>query len=165
MSSLEAEAEADAVVVAALSLTKSEAAAVAATATAFADVLPPGPGEPYRELAATAEGRSVPPEQIPMLEQVCSLALETGKARQMGRAEFERLLTAVLRRTPRGRELTGQVDEVNRALAELAGRQLDDVRLTSSKPGHCELVISAGGVNLTVTIAPDGMTVKSLSVG
>ncbi|MGH3278581.1 MAG: hypothetical protein ACRDNW_05520 [Trebonia sp.] len=157
MSAVEAEA--------ALPLSKGEAAAVAAMATAFADVLPAGPAEPYRELAATAEGRAVPPEQVPMLERVCSLALETGKARQIGRAEFERLLTAVLRRTPHGRALTGQVEEVNRALGQLAGRQLDDARLNWGKPGHCELSISAGGVNLTVAITPDAVTVRTLSVG
>ena len=150
---------------AALSLSKGEAAAVAAIATAFADVLPAGPAEPYRELAATAEGRAIPPEQVPMLERVCSLALETGKARQIGRAEFERQLTAVLRRTPHGRAVTGQVEEVNRALSQLVGRELEDARLSWGKPGHCEVSISAGGVNLTVAITPNDITVRTLSVG
>lgn len=150
---------------AALSLSESEAAAVAAVAAAFADVLPAGPAAPYRRLAATAAPGAVSPGQIAMLEKVCSLALETGKARQIGLAESERLLTAVLRRTPHGRARTEEADDVNRALGLLAGRQLDSARLTWRMPGHCELSISAGGVSLTVAIAPDAVGVRALSAG
>lgn len=150
----------------ALTLSENEAAAVAAVAAAFADALPPGRDEPYLRLAAAAQQEgTVSAEQIGTLEQVCSLALETGKARQIGRAESERLLTGVLRRTPRGRVVTEQVDDVNRALGQLAGRQLDSARLTWRMPGHCELSISAGGVNLTLAITPDDVSVRTLSVG
>ncbi len=150
---------------AALPLAPEEAAAVADAAAAFADALPPGRGEPYRELAAATRTRTVPAELVAALERVCVLALETGKARQIGRAESERLLTGVLHRTPRGRAMAGQIADVNRALAELAGRQLGAARLTSRMPGHYELSLSVGGFALTLAIGPEGACVRNLHVG
>lgn len=105
---------------AAVSLSADEAAAAATLAAAFAAVLPPGQGGPYRALATTARAGTVPAEQVETLEQVCALALETGKARQLGRAEYERVLAEVLRRTPRGRAMAEEAADVNRALGQLA---------------------------------------------
>ncbi len=148
-----------------LSLASEEADAVAGAVAAFAAALPPGRDEPYRALAAATQTRTVPAELVAALERVCVLALETGKARQIGRAESERLLTGVLRRTPRGRAMAEEIADVNRALDELAGRQLDAVRLTSRMPGHYELSLSVDGFALTLAIGPEGACVRNLHVG
>lgn len=148
-----------------LSLSLDEATAVAEAAAAFAAALPPGRDGACQELMISAVAGAVPPEQIGTLERVCVLALETGKARQIGRAEAERLLTAVLCRTPRGRAMAEEVAGVNRALSQLAGRQLDSARLTQRMPGHYDLSLSVGGFGLTLAIGPDGITVRSLSAG
>jgi len=146
-------------------LSPDEATAVAGAAAAFATALPPGRDEPYRTLAAAAQTRTVPAELVEALERVCVLALETGKARQIGRAESERLLTGVLRRTPHGRSMAEEIADVNRALGQLAGRQLDVARLTWRMPGHYELSLAVGGFALTLAIGPEGVCVRNLHIG
>lgn len=150
---------------AALALSAEEGTAVADSAMAFAVLLPAGKDRPYRQLAKEADAGSVPADQIELLERVCSLALETGKARQLGRAEAERLLLAVLSRTPRGRALTDEVSAVNRALGKLAGRPLDAARVSLRLPGHYDLSLSVAGFSLTLEITPDGISVRSLNAG
>ncbi len=148
-----------------LSLSPDEATAVAEAAAAFAAALPPGRDEAYRARATVARTGTVPAEQVEALERVCTLALETGKARQLGRAEAERLLTGVLRRTGRGRAMAEEVADVNRALGQLAGRRLEAARLTWRMPGHYDLSLSVDGCALTMAIGPDGIRIRSLNAG
>lgn len=148
-----------------LTLTPDEAAAVADAAAAFAAALPAGKGEPYLALASAARSGTVPGERTGALERVCVLALETGKARQMGRAEAERLLSSVLGRTVRGRAMAQQVTDVNRALGQLAGRELESARLTWRMPGHYDLSLAVSGVAVTLAIGPDGIGIRSLNAG
>lgn len=148
-----------------LSLSPDEATAVADAAGAFAAALPPGRDEPYRALVSAAQAGAVPAEQADVLERVCALALETGKARQIGRAESERLLSEVLRRTPGGRAMAEEIAEVNRALSQFAGRKLEAARLTSRLPGHYDLSLTVDGFALTMAIGPDGVRFRSLNVG
>ncbi len=148
-----------------LSLSPDEATAVADAAAAFAAALPPGRDGPYRALVTAAQTGTVPVAQAEVLERVCTLALETGKARQIGRAESERLLAGVLRRTPGGRALAEEVADVNRALGQLAGRQLDAARLTLRMPGRYDLSLTVGGFALTMAIGPEGVRFRSLNAG
>jgi hypothetical protein len=150
---------------AALALSAEEGTAVADAAMAFAGLLPAGKDSQYRQLAKEAGDGSVPPDQVELLERVCSLALETGKARQLGRAEAERLLLAVLCRTPRGLAMAQEVSAVNRALGQLAGRPLDAARVAQRMPGHYDLSLSVAGFSLTLEIKPDGISVRSLNAG
>jgi len=149
----------------ALALSPDEVTAISDAAAAFAAALPPGRDEPYQALVTAAQTGAVPAGQIETLERVCALALETGKARQIGRAESERLLSGVLRRTPRGRAMAEDVADVNRALGQLAGRQLGAARLTWRMPGHYDLSLTAGGLALTMTIGPQAVCVRSLHTG
>jgi hypothetical protein len=149
----------------ALALSQEEGAAVADSAMAFAALLPPGKDLPYRQLAKEAEAGSVPAGQVELLERVCSVALETGKARQLGRGEVERLLSGVLSRTPRGRAMAAEVSAVNRALGQLAGRPLHAARVAQRMPGHYDLSLSVDGFSLTLEIKPDGISVRSLNAG
>jgi hypothetical protein len=148
-----------------LVLSADEATAVAEAAVAFAAAVPPGRDGPYRDLAVAADAGTVPPAQLATLERVCVLALETGKARQLGRAEAERLLNAVLRRTPRGKAMVSEVADVNRALAQLTGRQLEAAVLTWRMPGRYGLNLSVNGFDLMLAIEPDGLKVQHLQTG
>jgi hypothetical protein len=150
---------------AALALSAEEGTAVADSALAFAALLPTGKDRPYRQLAEEAEAGSVPADKIELLERVCSVALETGKARQLGRAEVERLLSAVLFRTPRGQAMAAEVTAVNRALGQLAGRPLEAARVAQRMPGHYDLTLSVAGFSLTLEIRPDGISIRSLNAG
>lgn len=142
-----------------------EAEAIAEAALAFAAALPASGQQPYRALAAAAADGAVPAEQFGDLERVCVLALETGKARSIGRAEAERLLNSVYRRTPGGQARLAEMADMNRALAQLAGRELRSVRLSWKMPGHYGLSLSVDGFDLTLSIEPDGLSVQTLQTG
>ncbi len=134
---------------------------VALLAHAFAEALPER-AEPYRGLAEAAEAGEVPGELVPVLERVCELALTTGRARDLGRAEAERALAAVLARTPRGAELARRVEQLNRALSALAGRRLRGVRVSQRLPGRYLLRLEAEGIVLTLGLGPEGLAVETV---
>jgi hypothetical protein len=149
----------------AITLTEDEQQPVATLAQAYADVMPGGRSCAYRALAATAAEGSVPGELVPLLERVCTLSLQTGRARDLGRAEFERALMAVFRRTPGGRSLLGQVDEVNRALGVFAGAPLRSARVAMSLPGRYVLCIESGDMVIRLQVCLEGVTIQSLTLG
>ena len=129
---------------AALALSPDEVTAITGAAAAFAAALPAGRGGPHRALVTAAQTGAVPAEQIEALERVCTLALETGKARQIGRAESERLLTGVLRRTPRGRAMAEEVmDRVCRRLGRGATCRTRDAPL-GPEPGTADELRALG---------------------
>lgn len=144
-----------------LRLSPDERGPVALCSRAFAEAVPDR-AEPYRELAGAAAVGEVPNELVPVLERVCELALATGRARDLGRAEAERALAAVLARTPRGAELARRVEELNRALAALAGRRLRGVRISQRLPGRYLLRLEAEGATVTLGLGPEGIGVETL---
>jgi hypothetical protein len=148
-----------------LSLSEDEAVAVAETVAAFVAVLPEGKHGPYGALIEAAGTREIGEELLPALERVCALALETGKARQLGRAEAERLLTAVYRRTPGGHALSAETADVNRLLSQFAGRTLQSARITSRTPGRYQLDLVVDGIDIAIALEPEGLEVRSLQTG
>lgn len=143
-----------------LVLSLEEREPVGALAEAYAAAVPGGRAAAYRELAAAARSGAVPSELIDVLERVCTVALETGKARELGRAEAERVLAGVFRRTPGGRASSAALEGVNRALAELAGRRLGSARASMRLPGTYALVLEVEGLSLTLGLGPAGIRVE-----
>jgi hypothetical protein len=122
--------------------------------------------ERYEALARAIDSDGdVPPEALPALESVLELALQTGRARQLYRAEGERILTSVLRRTPRGREHAAQLDKVNEALRVMAGETLEAVRVRMRTLGHYTMTIQSKATTITLAVRPDGVRVDSVAVG
>ena len=146
-------------------LSEDEAVAVTETVTALLAVLPPGKDGAYRELARDAITGELAEEQLPALERVCALALESGKARQLGRAESERLLTTVYRRTPRGKALATETADINEILGRLAGRTLASARFTARMPGRYQLDLVVDGIDVAIAIEPEGLEVRHLQTG
>jgi hypothetical protein len=146
-------------------LSADEAQAVAEIAFAYSAAVPPGRDEPYRLLASAAEAGQVSGEHVAALERICALALETGKARSLGRAETERLINAVYRRTPAGRALAAEANDVNRVLSQLAGRELTSARLSWRQPGRYSLDLGVAGVDIRLDVGPEGLQVHSLQAG
>ena len=146
-------------------LSGDEAVAVSETAAAFAAALPPDRQAPFRQLAHAAAGGELDDDQLPDLERVCVLALETGKARQLGKAETERLLVAVYRRTPGGKALVAETADVNKMLAQFAGRTLSSARITCRMPGRYQLDLVVDGIDVAIAIEPEGLEVRSLQTG
>jgi adenylyl-sulfate kinase len=146
-----------------LILDQDEVQVVAEEARALARAL----SEPRRSrmlrLAEAAEEGQVPSELVEVLEGLAVLVLQTGRARAIYRAEGERLWTQVLLRTPRGIELRGQLEAVNRALRALTGRRLDGVRVEMRTLGHFTLTLHAEGVGMTLAVRADGVQVESLT--
>ena len=131
----------------------------------YASVLSGSRGAPYRDLAQAARGGAVSTELIGVLERVCTVGLETGKARELGRAEAERVLVAVFHRTPRGRALREGLEALNRSLAGLADRRLRSVRAGMPHPGRCTVALELEGLSLTLEVGPDGIRVGHLTAG
>lgn len=149
----------------AFALSDDEAVAIAEVASAFAAVLPPSRAAPFLSLVEAAGTGELEVELLPELERVCVLALETGKARQLGRAETERLLTSVYRRTSGGQALAAQTADVNRLLAQFAGKPLQAARITSRMPGRYQLDLVVEGIDVAITLEPEGLEVRSLQTG
>jgi hypothetical protein len=146
-------------------LSADEAVAVTETVTALIGVLPPGREGPYLELLEAVRSGQLHVDQVPALERVCVLALETGKARQLGKAETERLLTAVYRRTPGGTSLATETADVNKLLAQFRGKTLQSARFTARMPGRYQLDLVVDGIDVAIAIEPEGLEVRSLQTG
>jgi hypothetical protein len=121
--------------------------------------------EGYRLLAAATAQGQVPPELLPLLEGLVALALETGRARRLYTAEGERLLTDLFRRTPAGQELARHLEEVNRALAVLAGRTLWGVRVAMRTLGHFTITLDTEGAAVTLAVRPGAVALESVAIG
>lgn len=148
----------------AIELDEDEASVVAAEAAAAADVLPESMRADARALAEAAPSGVVPGRLVPTLEHLATSSLTGGRARRLYRAEGEKLLNRVLSRTPRGREASAAVAEVNRALTALAGRELHGVRVTTRIPGSHTLRIEADGVTITLGMSAAGVVGENITL-
>jgi hypothetical protein len=148
-----------------VALEPEEREVVAALAAAYAQALPEDLATRARRLADEARAGTVPADLVGILERVCAVALETGRARELGRAEAERILAAVHRRTPAGRRAARAVEEINRALAPLAGRRIRSIQAAAPVPGRSTISIEVEGLALTLSAGPEGVAVQSLAAG
>ena len=121
--------------------------------------------ERYAALAAGVDAGVVGEDAVPVLESLLEIALPTGRARRLYRAEGERILTGLFRRTPRGRELAADLDGINQALRVMAGETLDGVTVRMRTLGHFTITLSAPGTTMTLAVRPDGVAVESVAVG
>ncbi len=148
-----------------LDLSEGEAVAVSEVTAAFASVLPDDRRGPYDALERAAAAGTVPADQVGELERVCVLALETGRARLLGKAETERLVSAVYRRTPGGRALTQEAGEINAVLAGLTGKTLQQAKIIAKMPGRYQLDLVVDGIDVAISLEPEGPEVRSLQTG
>lgn len=146
-----------------LELSAEEADIVAAEASAAAGVLEGPRRQQASDLARDAPGGEIPDSLLTTLERILLASLQGGRARQLYKAEGERILTRVLLRTPGGQRLQHDLDAVNQALRALAGRRLDQVRVAMRVPGHFTVSLQSEGVGLVLAVRPDGVAVESLT--
>lgn len=146
-----------------LQLSPEEAEIVATEAAAAARVLEGSRKENALQLAEQARAGEVPDGLLTALERIITASLQGGRARQLYKAEGERLLTRLLLRTPGGIRMQENLEAVNQALHSLAGRRLDDVSVTMRAPGHFTVSLSTEGVGLVLAFRPDGVGVESLT--
>lgn len=121
--------------------------------------------ERYQALSETVADGQVPPELVPQLESLLELVLQTARARKLYRAEGERILTGLLRRTPRGRELISHLAEINKALGAITGHRLSGARVGMRTLGHFTITLQTEAATLTLAVRPDSLNVESVAVG
>lgn len=119
----------------------------------------------YLALSAALGSGEVPGDLVPLLEGVVTLSLETGRARRIYRAEGERLLTDLFLQTPRGKEVSQRLAEVNRALVALQGHPLSSVQVAMRTLGQFTIRIGTSAASVTLLVWPQGVAVESVSVG
>jgi hypothetical protein len=146
-------------------LNEDEGLAVAEAATAFASAVGGDRADLFRELAAQAVEGAIEEQLVPVLEKVAALALETGKSRQIGKAEAERHLLAVYRRTPGGAELGKEASDINKVLAHFAGSTVESIRVSARMPGRYLLDITSEGFAVQLSLEPEGLEVRSVNTG
>lgn len=132
--------------------------------TALLAALPEPRRQPYQALADTVATASVPPEQVPLLESVLELILGSGRVRHAHRAEGERILQALYKRTPRGAAADQELAQVNRALSVLSGQKLAQVRVSSRIPGRYTLMLDTETLHLELVADAKGLRIEKAAV-
>lgn len=148
-----------------MTLDHEEAELVASEVAALLPALSGERKQRYLEFDEAVAAERVPADMVPILESVLELALQTARARRLYRAEGERILTDLFRRTPRGRELAAHLDEVNKALRALGGHTVERVGVGMRTLGHFTVTIQTSAATITLAVRPQGVTVDSVAVG
>lgn len=120
--------------------------------------------ERYVALADAVEVGQVPADLVGHLQSLLELALQTARARKLYRAEGEKVLTGLFRRTPAGRDLASQLTDINAALRAVADRQLRSARVGMRTLGHFTVTLTTDEARITLAVRPDGMNIESVEV-
>jgi hypothetical protein len=118
----------------------------------------------YAELRDAAGRGELGEDLVPVLGQILELGLATGRIRGAYGPHGEMTARTIFRRTPRGRELSKQVTDVNEALEALDGRTIEGVSVSAPAPGAFILTLDAGGTKIVLNFDRAGPSVKSLEV-
>lgn len=149
-----------------LELSPEERELVEEELDAFVPHLEEGPRRAtYQALQQTVEDGAVPPELQDALGSVLELALSTARARKLYKAEGEKILTGLFKRTRTGKALGEHLKKVNEALDSLAGHQLSGAKVRMRTIGHFTLTLKTDGPTVTVAVRPDGVEVEKIAVG
>lgn len=114
-------------------------------------------------IAAIGEGE-VRDDDAAALTELLELGLQTGRLRALYGPGGEQAALKVFRRLPRGKELDESAREVTAALASLAGKPLESVRLQATAPGAFLLTIAAEGLELSVRLDRQGARLTSVGL-
>lgn len=120
--------------------------------------------ERYLALATAVDAGEVPTDLVAHLQSLLELALQTARARTLYRAEGEKVLTGLFKRTPAGRDLASQLADINGALRGVAGRKLEGARVGMRTLGHFTITLTTDEATVTLAVRPNGVNVESLEV-
>lgn len=119
----------------------------------------------FEALADAVARGEVPPPLLPQLANLLELALQTARARRLYRAEGEKVLTGLYRRTPPGHELGERMRRINEALRSLAGHRLRSARVGMRTLGHFTVTLDTDAGKVMLAVRPDSVNVESVATG
>ena len=120
---------------------------------------------PYFTLRQDIEKGGVSPENVPYLENILELTLQSGRARRRQSPQAEKRLLRLFHGTPRGAAIKRAVAETNEALEALKGQVLDTVSFTPNTPGAYRLLIDTEACRVDLEITRQGVSVKGVEIG
>ncbi|HLG51482.1 MAG TPA: hypothetical protein VKY56_07585 [Chloroflexota bacterium] len=121
-------------------------------------------GASYQDLLADVEAGAVRREHVETLEKFLEMGIQTGRFRARFGGLGEEALVRLFHQTPRGAAIATAVEEVNRALAVLAGQAVEQIRLSAQGPGGYALTIETDRCRLTLRLDPGGARVHDLEL-
>jgi hypothetical protein len=116
------------------------------------------------DLAAAVQDGELGDADAQSLGELLELGLQSGRIRSVYGPEGEQAALKTYRRLPEGRALADSAAEVTDALAGLAGRTLEDVRVQSTGPGSYLLTLAVDGLKLSVRLDRAGARVHAVGV-
>ncbi len=120
---------------------------------------------PYLALRRDIEVGGVSSENVPCLENILELTLQSGRARRRQSPQAEKRLLRLFNNTPRGGAVKRAVSETNEALASLKGQILDTVSFTPNTPGNYRLLIDTEACRVDLEITRQGVSIKGVEIG
>jgi hypothetical protein len=116
------------------------------------------------DLIAAVQDGELPDDEAHALEEILDLGLASGRIRSVYGPEGEQAALKTYRRLPGGRALADSAAEVSDALAALAGKTLEDVKVQSTGPGSYLLTLAVDGLELSVRLDRAGARIHSVGV-
>ena len=120
---------------------------------------------PYLALRRDIEKGGISLENVPFLENLLELTLQSGRARRRQGPEAEKRLLRLFNATPRGAAVKRAVAETNEALASLKGQVLDTVSFNPGAPGTYRLLIDTEACRVVLEITRRRVSVKDVEIG
>jgi hypothetical protein len=133
---------------------------------AFLEVAPDNTArEAYEAIQAAVSTLSVPAELAGYLSNLVEVLLTSSRVRAGYGPGAELALWSLFQKTPRGRELTGSVESVNRALQRFKGQTLEFAGAMARGPGAYSLTLKTSGMQIVIRFGPGGIRVESAEIG
>ena len=133
--------------------------------TAFLDLLTDEARPRYAAIAESVRAGSLPDDALGPVGDLLEVGLQTGRIRKLHRASGEQALLRLFGKTPAGQAQAEQTADVNRALAQLAGQEIESARVITRIPGTHLLNLVTDGAEITLRFGPDGIAVESVALG
>jgi len=133
---------------------------------AFRDRLSSPHAKPtYERLLQAVEAAEIPDEMLEALGRVLELSIGTGRLRKIHGAHAVMAMKRIFDKTPQALAVKATVDEVNEALAALAGQTIEKLTFAPADPGGFTLLINTDQCQARLAIGPAGLQIRSLEVG
>jgi hypothetical protein len=136
--------------------------ALAEAQAVFAVATEPGYRDQLAGLIAAIDEGDLGAEEAATLERVVELALQTGRVRALYGPGGEQAALRLYRRLPRGSQAGASARAVTEALAALAGRRLDAIKVEATGPGSFALSLAVDGTDVSVRLDRQGVRLTSI---